>query len=38
MHVFNIYTKIQKNKRHLTQKLWEDLAGQMAYEPRNIIK
>jgi hypothetical protein len=31
MHIFNIHTNIQQNKRLLTQKLWEDLAGQMTY-------
>jgi hypothetical protein len=29
MHIFNIHTNIQQNKRLLTQKLWEELAGQM---------
>jgi hypothetical protein len=31
MHIFNIYTNIQQNKRLLTQKPWEELAGQMMY-------
>jgi hypothetical protein len=31
MHIFNIYTNIQQNKILLTQKLWEELAGQMMY-------
>jgi hypothetical protein len=38
MHIFNIHTKIQKNKRLLTQKLWEKLAGQMTYHICNMIK
>jgi hypothetical protein len=25
MHIFNIHTNIQQNKRLLTQKLWEEL-------------
>jgi hypothetical protein len=36
MHIFNIYTNIQQNKRLLTQKLWEELAGQMTYPICNI--
>jgi hypothetical protein len=36
MHIFNIHTNIQQNKRFLTQKLWEDLAGQMTYPICNI--
>jgi hypothetical protein len=31
MHIFNIHTNIQQNKRLLTQKLWEELARQMIY-------
>jgi hypothetical protein len=31
MHIFNIHNNIQHNKRLLTQKLWEELAGQMMY-------
>jgi hypothetical protein len=26
MHIFNIHTNIQQNKRLLTQKPWEELA------------
>jgi hypothetical protein len=36
MHIFNIHTNIQQNKKLLTQKLWEDLAGQMTYPICNI--
>ena len=36
MHIFNIHTNIQQNKRLLTQKLWEELAGQMTYPICNI--
>jgi hypothetical protein len=35
-HIFNTHTNIQKNKRLLTQKLWEDLAKQMTYPICNI--
>jgi hypothetical protein len=31
MHIFNIHTNIKQNKRFLTQKLWEELAGKMTY-------
>jgi hypothetical protein len=31
MHISNIHTNIQQNKRLLTQELWEELAGQMMY-------
>jgi hypothetical protein len=30
-HIFNIHTNIQQNKRLFTQKLWEELAGQITY-------
>jgi hypothetical protein len=36
MHIFNIHTKIQQNKRLFTQKLWEELAGQMIYPIWNM--
>jgi hypothetical protein len=36
MYIFNIHTNIQENKRPLTQKLLEELAGQMTYPIRNI--
>jgi hypothetical protein len=36
MHIFNIHTNIQQNKRLLAQKMWEDLAGQMTYPICNI--
>jgi hypothetical protein len=36
MHIFNIHTNIQQNKRLLTQKLWEELARQMTYPICNI--
>jgi hypothetical protein len=31
INIFNIHTNIKQNKRLLTQKLWEELAGQMTY-------
>jgi hypothetical protein len=37
MHIFNIHTNIQQNKRLLTQELWEELAGQMTYPICNIF-
>jgi hypothetical protein len=36
MHIYNIHTNIQQNKRHLTQKLWEEIAWQIAYPICNI--
>jgi hypothetical protein len=36
MHIFNIHTNIQQNKRLFTQKLWEELAGQMTHRICNI--
>jgi hypothetical protein len=36
MHIFNIHTNIQQNKRLLIQKLWEELNGQITYPIRNI--
>jgi hypothetical protein len=36
MHVFNIHTNIQQNKRLFTHKLWEELVGQMTYTICNI--
>jgi hypothetical protein len=36
MHIFNIHTNIQQNKRLLTEKLWEELARQMTYPVCNI--
>jgi hypothetical protein len=36
MQIFNIHTNIQQNKRLLTHKPWEDLAGQMTYPICNI--
>jgi hypothetical protein len=36
MHIFNIHSNIQQNKRLLTKKLWEELAGQITYPIFNI--
>jgi hypothetical protein len=36
MHIFNIHTNIQQNKRLLTRKLWEELAGKMTYPICNM--
>jgi hypothetical protein len=36
MHIFNIHTNIQQNKRLHIQKLWGEVAGQVTYPVRNI--
>jgi hypothetical protein len=36
MHILNIHTNIQQNKRIFTLKLWEELAGQVTYPLCNI--
>jgi hypothetical protein len=36
LHIFDIQTNIQQNKRIFAQKLWKELAGQMTYPICNI--
>jgi hypothetical protein len=31
MHIFNIHTSIQQNKRVFSKKVWEEFVGQMTY-------